>query len=238
MAAALTEAHIVAQERLRAIVAVAVITAWNSLPDYDEHSVDEFVANVVPIVLAGQRSSVALTEAFLARMLRRPALGLAPDELVGAAVRAGAPPEEVYRRPFVNVWTALGKGVQWTDAVNAGRARVDATAQMDIQLSSRATYQAVQEADSGIYGYQRVADSGACSFCRAVNGAYVKSADASPLHNRCGCGLEPLLRPHPRARFLPSGETVKKDDYAIHQHGELGAYISDPADQFTSESDI
>jgi len=238
MAAALTAAHIRAQAHLRGVVAAAVLLAWDNLPTYDETTVDQFVAIVVPVVLAGQRQSVALTEAFLARMLRRPPLGIAPDELVGAAVRAGTPPDEVYRRPFINVWTALGKGVDWVDAVNAGRARADATAQMDIQLSSRATYQAVQTADDGIYGYQRVADAGACPFCVAVNGAYVKSADASPLHNRCGCGLEPLTRPHPRARYLPSGETVKTDDYAIHQHGELGAYIGDPKYGFTTEEEI
>lgn len=227
-----------AQTRLRAIVASAVVVLWNGLPTYDEPSVDPFVASVIPIVTAGQRQSVALTEAFLARMLRRQPLGIAPSGLIGPSVRAGASPQEVYRRPFVNVWTALGKGVAWEDAVNAGRARADATAQSDIALSSRATFQAVQNEDSGIYGYQRVARGGACAYCVAVNGAYVKSADASPLHNRCGCSLEPLTRPHPRAAWLPSGETVKEDDFAIHQHGEMGAYLSDPHDHFTSEEEI
>jgi hypothetical protein len=234
----LTRAHILAQARLREIVAAAVVTLWNGLPSYDETEVDPFVASVVPIVTAGQNQAAALTEAYLARMLRRQPIGIAPDGLVGPSVRAGTPPEEVYRRPFVNVWTALGNNIPWEEAVGAGRARVDATAQADMALSSRATFQAVQEADDGIYGYQRVADGGACAFCLAVNGAYVKSADASPLHNRCGCSLEPLTRPHPRATWLPSGRTVKEDDFAIHQHGELGAYIGDPADHFTSEAQI
>jgi hypothetical protein len=238
VATELTRAHIIAQERLRAIVAAAVVSIWNGLPSYDERDIDPFVNTVTPIVLAGQSQSVALTEAYLARTLRRRPLGVATAELVGASVRAGTPPREVYKRPFINVWTALGKGVDWQDAVNAGRARAEATAQADVALSSRATFQAVQEADDGIYGYQRVADGGACAFCQAVNGAYVKSADASPLHNRCGCSLEPLTRPHPRATYLPSGRSVVEDDFAIHQHGELGAYIADPNYEFTSEHDI
>jgi hypothetical protein len=238
MATPLTRGHIIAQEYLRAIVSGLVVAVWNQLPSYDERDIDPFVNTVAPIVLAGQSQSVALTEAYLARMLRRQPLGVALPELVGASVRAGTPPNEVYKRPFINVWTALGKGVPWEDAVNAGRARAEASAQADVALSSRATFQAVQEADDGIYGYERVADGGACSFCRAVNGAYVKSADASPLHNRCGCSLEPLTRPHPRATYLPSGRSVVEDNFAIHQHGELGAYIGDPSYAFTSESDI
>lgn len=237
MATTLTKRHIEIQTRLRLLVAGAVISIWDGLPDYDEQSVEPFISAATPIVLAGQRQSVALTEAYLARMLRRPALGVSPDALTGAQVR-GVAPEQVYRRPFISVWTALSKGVAWEEAVNSGRARVGATAEADVAMSSRATFQSVQEADDGIYGYQRIADGGACAFCQAVNGAYVKSADASPLHNRCGCSLEPLTRPHPRATFLPGGETVKHDDYAIHQHGELGSYLASPEYAFTSEHDI
>lgn len=43
-----------------------------------------------------------------------------------------------------------------------------------------------------IVGWQRVADPGACDFCASVDGAFVKSGAALPLHDGCGCGLEPL----------------------------------------------
>jgi hypothetical protein len=220
--------------RLRRLTVSLVGGAWTGLGSWNEADQDRFLELVVPAVLSSQRASVAVTEAYLAQALGRQPLGVSVDELVGSAVRAGAAPEEVYRRPFVTVWTALKNGSEWRDAVGAGGARAQSTAALDVQLSMRATANAVQEADDAIFGYQRVADPGACAFCQEVDGAYLKSADASPLHNNCGCGLEPLTEPHPRARFLPSGDEVVRDGFAIHSHGELGAVLADPAHDFTT----
>lgn len=225
MPSPLAEAHIVAQQRLRALLARAVAATWQGLPGYDEIDVGPWLDRVVPIVLAAQRQSAALTDAYVARLLGRQPLGVSSDAVTGAAVR-GVPPQDVYRRPFVTVWTALAAGTEWQQAVNAGLARATSTAEMDVQMASFKTYQAVQDADPRIRGYQRVADGGACAFCRTINGAFVKSADAAPLHNRCGCGLEPVLHdvtPTP----LPDG-------VAVHHHGELGAVLGDPAHDFTA----
>lgn len=231
MPSPLVEAHIEGERRLRVLVTQGVERIWRELPGYDRANVDQWLSQVLPLVSAGQRASVALTEGYLARVLGRLPLGLNPDELIGAAVRNGTPPGEVYQRPFVTVWTALGAGTGFADAVNAGLARATSSAAMDVQLAMRGTANAVQEADDGVFGFTRVADGGACTFCSEVDGAYVKSADAMPLHNNCGCGLEPLTAPHPRAAKLPSG-------VAVHQHGELGPVLTDPAHDFTSSSDI
>jgi hypothetical protein len=222
----LSNTHIEAQARLRALVAGGVGRAWRNLPGYDEKDVAGFLAVAVPLTTAGQKRSQALTEAYLAAFMGRAPLGVKP-----APIRNGTPPEDVYRRPFVTVWTALQTGSMWDDAVNAGLARAESTAAMDMQLASRNTFQAVQEADDGVYGYQRIANAGACEYCSSIDGAYVKSADASPLHPACGCSLEPLTSPHPRASKLPDGT-------AVHQHGELGAVLGDSAHDFTSASQI
>lgn len=225
---ALAQAHILGQQRLRALVSTAVGTAWRSLPAYDEADIDPFLARTVPLVLAGQRQSVALTEAYLARSLGRAPLGLDPDTIIGPAIRSGATPEEVYRRPFVTVWTALKAGTQFQDAVEAGFARATSTAEMDIQLAARGTFAAAQRADDTIRGYRRVADGGACEFCVAIDGAFVKTADAMPLHNRCGCGLDPIVDEAVHA--TPAPESV-----AVHEHGELGPVLTDPSHAFTPE---
>ena len=171
-----------------------------------------------------------MTEAFVLRRLRLAPIGLDAGELTGAAVRGGVTPEEVYRRPFVNVWTALGKNEPWDAAVNAGEARATASAEMDVQLAHRASYGALQRAEPRIKGYRRRANGGACSFCVLVNGAFVKRADAMPLHNRCGCGLDPIMQ-EVAVSSVPEG-------VAVHQHGELGPLLTDPAHDFTSPSDI
>ena len=228
----LVDAHIEGERRLREMATGALAQIWAGLPGYDQADVDPWLARALPIVDAAQRQSVALTEAYLARALDRRPIGVDPEELIGAGARAGADPAEVYRRPFVTLWSALKDGNAFADAYAAGLARALGTGAMDVQLAARSTFQAVGEADDGIFGYERVADGDACDFCTAIDGAYVKDGDASPLHNNCGCSLEPLTAPHPRAAFLPSGESVR-EHYAIREHGELGSVLTDPADHFT-----
>lgn len=202
---------------------------WRDLPGYDRENTDEWLAKVLPVIATAKRTSIAYTDAYLARALDRRPLGADPLN----AIRNGIDPAEVYQRPFVTVWTALGAGKTWEDAVAQGLNRATSTAAMDVQLAFRAAADEIGQADDRIYGFQRVADGGACGFCLEVNGAYVKNADASPLHNHCGCGLEPLTAPHRGARFLPDGSEVVRDRFAIHEHGELGAVLTDPAHSFT-----
>lgn len=227
MASALADAHIEAERRLRLLIVGQVEQLWTGLGSYNEGDEDRWLSHVLPLVDAGQRASVALTDGYLARALERQPFGLDQDKLIGA-VRNGTPPEEVYRRPFVTVWSALSAGSLYDDAVHSGMARAAELARFDVQGAMRATAAAVQGADDGIFGYQRIADGGACDYCAEIDGAYVKFADAMALHPGCGCGLEPLTAPHPRAAKLPSG-------VAVHQHGEMGAYLGSSEHSFTTE---
>jgi hypothetical protein len=244
----LAKAHIEGQRRLRLIAQGLVGQAWRNLGSWNRADVSRFVELAVPAVTSAQRASVHLTDAYLAQALFRRPLGVNPADLIGAAVRNGTPPETVYERPFVNVWSALKDGKPFEDAFRSGLARAQSAAAMDVQLSMRATAGAVQSADEGIYGYERVADSGACEFCQEVDGAYVKSADAMPLHNHCGCGLEPLTAPDAHAVFLPSGARIREyqngpllstpppDTVAVHDHGELGPVLTGAGEHFTTEA--
>lgn len=230
MSTALARAHITAEARLRALVTQAVGVAWSGLPGYDEDNVDQFLSTAVPIVRAGQRQSIAVTEAFLARTLGRRPVGIVPDEILDR-LRNGAELDDVYRRPFVTVWTSLKENGLYDQAVAAGAARATSTAAMDVQLAMRGTMARVQEVDTSIRGYRRVADPGACTFCQAIDGAFVRSADAMALHNNCGCGLEPIVD----ANVTPS---PMPDDIAVHEHGELGPVLGDPAHDFTGEHQL
>lgn len=244
MSVSLAQAHILGEKRLRDGAVRAFERIWRGLPAYDRGNLDQWLSEALPIAEAAQRQSVALTNAYIARSLERQPLGLDPSALTGAGIRNGALPAEVYERPFITIWTALKDGTAYEDAVASGLARATSTAAMDVQLSMRATANAVQTADSSIYGYARVADAGACEFCLTVNGAYVKSASAMPLHNHCGCGLEPLTSVHRGAVYLPDGTQAREYQYgplspvAVHEHGELGPVLTDPNDHFTSASDL
>lgn len=238
----LASQQIEAERRLRALTAVRVERAWVGLGTYDEKDVARLLRLVLPVVLGAQRSSALLTNAYIAREVRRAIPSVKLNEVTGAALRNGAEPADVYRRPFVTVWTALSEGRQWEQAVNAGMAHLSSTATTDVQLAMRATM-AKRELDLAPYGYRRKADASACPFCRAVDGAYVKATEgyAFALHGGCGCGFEVLREPHRGAVALPDGTRIRAYQYgplndavAVHEHGELGPVLADPAHQFTS----
>ncbi len=229
MPSRLVDAHLTAQERLRALATRGVTNAWRRLPGIDEEHVPPFLTVVLPLVTAAQRQSILLTDAYLARALDRPPLGVDATAVI-ASLRRDTTPDQVYRRPFVTVWTALSKGTPFEQAIAAGLVRAAATAAMDVQLAHRGALQAAQDLDPRIRGYRRVADASACTYCSALDGAFVKNADAMALHNGCGCGLEPVDE-EPDTSPLPDG-------VAVHEHGELGPMLGDPTHDFTSQSDL
>jgi hypothetical protein len=234
MATELARAHILSQERLRALVVAAAGRIWGGLPGYDRQNIDEWLSGILPVVAAAQRQSIALTDAYLARALERQPLGIDPADASGAAVRAGTPPEQVYRRPFVTVWTALQGGTQWEDAVHSGLARATSTAATDVQLSMRRTLQIVGEEDELILGYQRVTDGDACAFCRLVAGQRYHTSQLMPIHNHCGCGVD-VITGEQRPDF--TGQ-LDNDRVAVREHGEMGPVLVDPAQAFTSLGEL
>lgn len=204
-------AHIDAQARIRMMVKVAIRNMWRDLGSYNEEDVQPFLDRALPLVRAAQLQSVAATEAFLTARLEVPAAGLAAEDLVGAGVRNGTPPEEVYRRPFVDVWSALADGVPWQDAVDRGMERAVSSAATDVQLSMRETARAVGEQEPGIYGFQRVADGSACDLCLIASTQRYRTEDLMPIHNNCGCGVEPLTEPTDRIINRDRYDQLKKD---------------------------
>jgi hypothetical protein len=231
------QAHIAAEARLRAMAALAIARVWRDLPHHDQANVDEFVTKAALISLAAQRSSVAITEAFIGHLLRRPPLGVSPDELIGAAVRNGTAPEEVYKRPFVTLWSALGQHKPYAEGLAAGQDRAESAAAMDVQLAMRSTLRAVGEADKAILGYQRVPDANACPLCRIAATQRYRVRDLMPIHNRCGCSVDVITAANRRQftgnpindlRIEGDGMTV-----AVREHGELGPLLTNAADHFT-----
>lgn len=234
MASAVAEAHIEAQARLRALTVQVVAKAWDRLPNYDEESVAPFLALVVPLVLSAQRQSAALTNAFLARALRRSPVGVDVNRLVGAAIRNGAAPEVVYRRPFVQTWTALKDHTPWEQAVSAGRERATGAAAMDVQNTMRHTLRLVGDADPLILGYQRVPDGDACPFCILIAGRRYRTDQLLEVHPRCGCSVDVITEAN-RGDFTGNRENdlAIPKGVAFHEHGELGPLVGSSDHSFT-----
>ncbi len=211
MPSTLVLAQIEGQRRLRLAATTGVTRIWNSLPAHDRANIDQWLSQVLPLMSAAQRQSVALTNAYIARAIERQPLALDVAALTGAGARNGTPPAQVYARPFVTLWSGLKEGKRWNEAAAVALDRATATAAMDVQLSMAQTAQAIGTADPQIQRWQRVADGSACDFCLEVDGAILNSGDALPLHNHC-----------------VTGETL------VSAPGTLGA-MSGPADS-TSEA--
>jgi hypothetical protein len=221
----LVAAHILGQQRIRLTLERAIERIWGGLPGYDRADVEQWLKRVIPVVLASQRRSIALTDAFIARKLERGPLGLDANALLAAAVRPGVSLEEQWSRPFVTHWSALKEGKPYEESLAGALARAKAAGALDVQLAMRAAAEGARIRDPQIGGFRRVADGGACDFCLEVDGAIVKSALAMPLHNHCGCGLEPLTESVDPTPAPPS--------VAVHEHGELGPVLADPAHDFS-----
>lgn len=168
-----------------------------------------------------------------------------------AALRGGVPPEVVYRRPFVTVWTKLAENRPLPVAIAAGRAQAVGSAALDVQNTMRHTLVAVGEANPTIVGYRRVPNVDACPLCKLVSGRRYLTGVLMEIHVHCKCGVEVITAAN-RGDFFgkddndlaiaPGNEViriVKHPDTpdapapAIALHGELGPLLVDGHDHFT-----
>lgn len=233
----LAQAHIEAERRLRIIAATAAVNAWLALPSYDREDIPNFLSVVLPILEAAKRQSVALTRAYLARAVERPVAPVDVNAIL-AGIRNGTTPEEVYSRPFVDVWSGLKQRKPFEEAVRGAAARVEASAAMDVQLAMTHTLRAVGQADDTILGYRRVPDPGACGFCVLIAGRRYLVEDLQPAHPRCGCSCAPITAEN-RGDFTGKRENDLSlpPGVAIHEHGEYGPVVGDPNHDFLSEAE-
>lgn len=254
---ALALQHREVQRRLRAVATDSVKRRWTALGSYDAADVERFVPDAVRMVEAAQRRSAIITDAYLGRVLERQPLGIDPARVIGAAARRGTEPPEVYRRPFATMWRALDDGKPYQEALDQGLDRLTSTVGTDIQLAMRGAAREVMETDLRIYGWQRVTGD-ACDFCLLASTQRYHTGDLMPLHNHCGCTVEPL--------YVETGQVINRDlideldakdatgrinadttgldledasrEVAIREHGELGPVLTDARHSFTGPRDI
>jgi hypothetical protein len=188
----LVNAQIEGQARIRRIVARSLTDIWSELPNYDRSAVDQWLSKALPVVRAGQIQSVNLTNAYLAAALQSQPIPLDTSQLTGASVRNGTPPEVVYERPFITLWSALQDGLDYSAAVDKGIARAVDMSSYDVQGAFRATAAEIGGQSDKIFGFERVPDANACQFCLVASTQRYHSDDLMPLHNHCGCGIKPL----------------------------------------------
>lgn len=181
---------------------LAFLTAtWMGLGSWNVGDVERFIALVLPVVLAGQRSVATLTDSYLAMMAARAfgtlpePVGVDPALVSGAVLRNGVDPELVYRRGGAVVWDNLAKGEPLLVAVERGLARLTSIASTDLQLAkTHAARLALVAQPKGQEptGYVRTLEgTSSCGFCALASTRLYYVEELLPIHPGCDCDVEP-----------------------------------------------
>lgn len=240
MAAHLTRVYQDQLKATRIAVKDGVGRVFKALPAYNRSDIPTFLHHAVPMIQAGQIRAAHLTSVYMSKTLKAPIIGLDTTNLVGAAVRNGVSPEEVYTRAFIQLWGVLKANGNYNDAIQQGLDRVQSSSMMDVALATRdAALQYGSQSSEDIIGWIRVADSDACQFCSDIDGAKTGPDEPMPLHNNCGCTVDPITSTSTTSNDAPTlddGATV--GDAEINMNDELGPVITSKGDNFTTPADF
>ena len=258
--AALTERYDALSTSLRARVISFVLDAFDSLDGYRDADAAAFVEQVLPTVLAAQAQMGQVTDAYLSAMLA---------DMLGTSTAAagvelpealrGVDPAEVYTRPFVTTWTALGKGKAYVQAVNEGRTRLLSITETDLQLArTHAAQQSMQRGGARFFR-RRLTGSKNCGLCVLASTQRYRVENLMPIHPGCDCKVEPLagskdpghvideatLREAHAAVAKGVGQSDAggrapdyRDVIITREHGEYGPLLAVKRHEFTGPDDI
>jgi len=222
-------AHKAQIARIKSQASQSYERAWKELGTYNREDLPRLLNATVPIAQAAQRQTVGVTNALIARRLKRQPSQINPLDYMGERVRGGVSPEEVYARPLKQYWRMLKKGYTWEQAQSSGLAVASASLASDVMLSMRGTVAGLQLREPGAWGYQRVPGGSACDFCILASTQRYYSGDLEPLHNNCGCGIDIITAEDDPGRVINPErlEAVEagNSELAIRLNGEYGPQL-------------
>ena len=196
----LAAAYSLRYNQLRVSAGRAGLKAWRTLGSYNEADIPALNDAVLPVLAGAQRLTVSLADGYVAASVAestgqptRPA-GLDPERHTTTILR-GVPVEEVYRRPFVEVWSGLKEGAPWAAAVRHGGVRLLELIDSDMALTQRAAAVEAMGAHRGITSYQRVLTGASCDLCTLASTQRYQRGDLMPIHAHCDCTVQPYFGP-------------------------------------------
>lgn len=241
-----------------------VSRSWTDLGSWRGEDVSRFQRRTLPIILAGQRQVATLTASYLERLYREitdeeSRANLDLDRVTGRALR-DVDPEDVYRRPFTEMWTALSEGKAFDAALGQGSHRLETILKTDLQLARTHTVREVTADQDGIeYTVRTLEGEYDCALCMIASTQRYHKRDLQPIHPGCDCGVkivradydpgqiideERLERIHELVEaalgtFDRGGRAVDYRKIIIaRDHGEIGPVLGYRGQRFTGPEDI
>lgn len=238
---------------LRASVVQQLFAVWFGMPAYRDANVSDWLGVALPLVQAAEETSAVATTTYLNLQmelmgvngsLEIPELAL----VTGDAIRNGAKPEDVYYRPFKDVWDALAKGYPFDTAVEIGANRLRQLIETDIQLAHTNTSRTLLSQRNDVVGFRRVpTGSFTCALCLVASTQRYHKLDLMPIHPGCDCRVAPIIGDHDpgqiadadfleqihkavERQFGLSARDARSIDYRkipiVHTHGEYGPTLA------------
>ena len=152
------------------------------------------------------------------------------SDLTDTALRNGADSAEVYRRPFVSMYTELSKGEIVSAALAVASARASSIASTDVQLATRQAGYKQRQGNSNIVGYRRVlSGSENCALCAIASTQRYTRNNLKPIHPGCDCGEEPLYGNFDPGQVIDQGSLDSVHEALQQQLGVSDAQARDAA---------
>lgn len=176
----LTSRYMARTEALAATAGAAMARAWDNLGSYDERDIARLAAAASASVDVYTARAGAVSAAYLSLLLDEPPVAtthlVVPD----------------WRGPFTHHWGALAHGETWDAALEAGRARADAAGSRAVISTARRVGDRLTTDRIG--GWRRTLSSDPCTWCIQVAGQDYATAESADFgHDRCACGVTPIL---------------------------------------------
>jgi hypothetical protein len=158
----------------------------------------------------------------------------------------GVPSREVYKRPYVEVWSGLKDGLLFEDAKQNGLNRLAEIADDDLSLAYRTGAQKSMVANK-ITKFRRVvrpelSKGGTCPLCHLASGNTYNRSTLLPIHTHCRCAVMPIVGTDDPGSRLNSEDLgsleVPKEEPVIRNHGELGPILQVAGQHFTSDRSL
>lgn len=226
--------------RLIETAAAALLALWARNPALDDAQLAQWLGQTVPLVRTTRRQAVGLAAGYIGAVTGET---LPVDaEQVAAGLRGGVGVAAVYSRPTITLRAKLAEGLDYSAAVKAAAARLDATARGDVALAARQGAHEAMAQSSRIVGYRRVTDGKACMLCLTASTQRYHIADLMPIHSRCGCTIAPIIGAadpgHILDRELLDRLKGVRTPVAVHEHGELGPVLTEAGQHFTGPAQL
>lgn len=208
-------------------------SAFQNLGSWREDDMARFFRLIGPQMDGVKRQAARLQEAYyeqVAAIAAQPHVKVPTpaSKLTTGSLRNGSPFEDVYRRPFASMYTALSEGALVGDAIAAGALRAAQIASTDTQLAGRAAGFEQRMGNQNIKFYRRtLTGSENCALCAIASTQRYRRGDLKPIHPGCDCGEEPFFGDETTPQVIDEGKLFETHEELFRQLGVEDASARD-----------